>query len=414
MKIRQFLDCSRRGLLLLGILFNALILSSPATAGSISTDPGFRQFMEEGGDWLLPLQQPSGAFPWTSTDPDGIFVNVQAPIGFGLLSAWQATGREDFRDASIAVADWLIANQAQFDSGLPRFRSYDAYFFVRLSNLTGIPTYLDHARTFFFDRLEAGIYGPDDDWDIVDFVAAEIARRGAQAPVGEVVAAWDLALATVAANEAGISQFNPSLAAGVREALADAPDETFILGDAGFDVLGLAGGVWAAGITGLSVAPTAGLWADVTDNQGLAQALLGFQSGEGGFLQSSLALSDPIDPTNTVSQQTAFALLGLQALGGQQFAPQLRQALASLIAFQFPDGKISYFHPNVDLETVNTNGDVLNHAYALQAFSEIQDDVAPPPVVPVPALNRPALILLTIVLAIAGLFGTRAFAGRLG
>jgi len=411
MNSQCLLDALRGWILGPAALVITLCGSAPVLAGDVSTDPEFLQFMEDGGDWLLPLQQPDGSFPWTSTDPGSIFVNVQAPIGFGLLSAWQATGREDFRDAAIDVADYLIANQAEFPGGNPVFRSYDAYFLVRLSNATGIATYADHVQMFFWDRLQAGTYGPDGDWDIADFVAAEIARRGGQPAVGEVVAAWDLALVAVAASEAGLNQFNNALMAGVRQALEDAPDESFALGDAGFDVLGLAGAVWAAGITGQSAAPADGLWAGVTDNQGLAEALLDFQSQEGAFLQSSLALSDPIDPENTVSQNTAFAMLGLQALDGIQFAGELQAALESLITFQMPDGQISYFHPDVDLSTVSTAGDVLSHGYALQAFSEIQGEVSPRPAVNVPLLGWPGLIFLALLL---GLAGGRAFAGRFG
>jgi len=409
MNSQRLFDALRVWMLAPAALVVTLCFSAPAMAGNVSTDPEFLQFMEDGGDWLLPLQQPDGSFPWTSTDPGSIFINVQAPIGFGLLSAWQATGRVDFRDAAIDVADYLIANQAEFTGGNPVFRSYDAYFLVRLSTVTGTSTYADHVQTFFWDRLQAGTYGPDGDWDIADYVAAEIARRGDRPSTGEVVAAWDLALVTVAANEAGLNQFNNALMAGVRQALEDAPDDSFSLGDAGFDVLGLTGGIWAAGITGQSAVPAAGFWAGVTDNQGLAEALLDLQSQEGGFLQSTLALEDPIDPENTVSQQTAFAMLGLQALGGMQFAGELQIALESLFRFQMPDGQISYFHPDVDLSTVSTAGDVLSHGYALQAFAEIQGEVPPRPAVTVPLLGWPGLLFLAALLA---LVGGRAFAVR--
>lgn len=401
---------SRRGRSALAALALAFFHCAPAVAGGISTNPGYQQFMEDGGDWLLPLQQPDGSFPWTSDTPGSIFINVQAPIGFGLISAWQATGRTDFRDAAIEVADYLIANQAQFPDTNPIFRSYDAYFLVRLSTLTGVPTYAAHVQTFLWDRLQAGTYGPSGDWDIVDYVASEIARRGGSAATGEVVAAWDLALISVAANEAGISAFDNALMAGVRQALEDAPDDNYVLGESGYDVLGLAGGVWAAGVTGQSAVPAAGPWSGVGDNLGLANALVEYQSGGGSFLQSSSALASPIDPEDTVTQTTAFALLALQQLDTLQFLAELQDALDGLIFFQRPGGQIIYYHPDVDLSTVSMLGDVLTHAYALQAFAEIQGTPNPALPVPVPVLGWPALLLLMALLALVGWRGLRTAA----
>lgn len=400
MNHRTLIHSPRGRLFVAAALVFSLCFGAPVSAGVVSTNPAYVQFMEDGGDWLLPLQQPDGSFPWTSTVPGSIFINVQAPIGFGLLSASQATGRADFLDAAIDVADYLIANQAQFTGGDPVFRSYDAYFLVRLSTVSGVSTYADHVQTFLWDRLQAGTYGPSGDWDIVDYVASEIARRGGQAPVGEVVAAWDLALIAVAADEAGIGAFDNALMAGIRQALEDAPDDNFVLGSSGYDVLGLTGGVWAGGLTGQSAVPAAGQWSGASGNLDLAQILLSYQSDQGAFLQSSQALANPIDVENTVSQHTAFAMLALQAFGGQQFAPELRDALDALIAFQMASGKISYYHPDVDLSTVSTNGDVLTHAYALQAFAEIQDAVTPGQSIPVPVMSPAALALLVVLMAL--------------
>lgn len=383
------------------LLMLALCWSSLSLAGGPSTDPAYQQFMEDGGDWLLPQQHPDGSFPWTSSDPGSVYINVQAPIGLALVSAWEVTGRSDFLDAAVEVGDYLLANQAQFLSGQPIFRSYDAYFLERLAAATGDTTYSNHMQTYFWDRIEAGIYGPSDDWDIVDYVASEIARRGSQAATREVVAAWDLALVAVAANESGNTQFNNELMDGVRLALETSPDINYTLGSSGYDVLGLTGAVWAGAVTGQSAAPSAGLWAGTTNNQELAGALLDYQAAEGGFLQSSLALSNPIDPEQTVSQTTAFALLALAELGGSQYFDELNAALDSLIFFQMGSGQINYYHPNVDLGTVTTDGDVLTHAYALQAFSEIQG--IPQPAISVPVLGLPGLLILALALGWLGL-----------
>lgn len=376
-------------------LFLGLLLATAALAQGPSTDPDYQQFMEDGGDWLLPLQQPDGSFPWTSDDPGSIFINVQAPIGQALIAAWQVTDRADFLDAAVDVGDYLLANQAEFPDGNPVFRSYDAYFLTRLADATGDSTYSDHLQNFFWDRIEAGTYGPDADWDIVDYVAAEIDRRGDNPATREVVAAWDLALVAVAADESGIDQFDDELMDGVRLALETSPDIDYELGSSGYDVLGLTGAVWAGAITGQSAVPSDGLWAGLADNQALANALLGYQAAPGSFLQSTLANSDPIDPEQTVSQTTAFALLGLAELGGSQYFDELTAALESMILFQESDGRILYYHPDVDLSTVPSSGDVLEHAYALQAFADVQGVSEP---FSIPALGFPGLLILALSL----------------
>lgn len=382
----------------LTVLLLSAFWCTAALGGGPSTDPDYQAFMEDGGDWLLPLQQPDGSFPWTSDEPGSIFINVQAPIGQALIAAWEVTDRADFLDAAVDVGDYLLANQAEFPDGNPVFRSYDAYFLVRLAAATGDTTYSDHLQDFFWDRIEAGTYGPDADWGITDYVAAEIDRRGNSSATREVVAAWDLALVAVAADESGISQFDDELMDGVRLALETSPDIDYELGSSGYDVLGLTGAVWAGAITGQSAVPDAGEWAGLADNQALANALLDYQAAQGGFLQSTLALTDPIDPEETVTQTTAFALLGLAELGGSQYFNQLTAALDSLIFFQMADGKVNYFHPDVDLTTVDTRGDVLTHAYALQAFADVQG--VPEPFA-IPVLGLPGLVIL--VLAVAGI-----------
>ncbi|MGY6629504.1 MAG: hypothetical protein ACXIUL_00715 [Wenzhouxiangella sp.] len=380
--------------------FVLLAMSVPAMANFAA----YQQFMNDGGDWLLGQQNADGSFPWTANQPGSNFVNVQAPAGLGMLSVHQITNRPEFLQAAIDVGDYLVANQATHADGTPIFRSYDPYFFTRLSAQSGDSSYQDLLDSQFWGRIEAGIYGPNGDWGIEDYVAAEIARRANQN--NTAVAAWDLALVIVAGSESGWEQFHPALMDGVRLALESTPDTSFALGAAGFDVLALVGGVWAGGVTGMSAVPADGAFAGAATNEDLIGILLSYQSDLGTFLQSSLALDDPIDPELTIAQTTAFGLLALQSYGGSNYFGPIRRALEGLIFFQEADGFIFNYHPNTDPADVPGSGTALAHAYALQAFAETQG--TQPPAVGVPVANGPWLWLMMLSLMLAGLLVMRS------
>jgi len=356
------------------------------------------QFVEDAADWLLGQQNPDGSMPWTADEPGSAFVNVQAPAGAAMVAAWEFTGDQDYLDSAVDVASFLVPNMAQFPGGAT-FRSFDPLFFERLSQATGDAQYANLVQSEFWDRLAAGTYGPTSDWDIEDYVDSELLRRANQGLPS--VAAWDLSLVIAATRVAGIGQFDSALIGGIRDALGTAPDGSYVLGSDGFDVVGLAGGIWGGALTGLSAAPAVGPWSAASSNADLATILLGFQSTDGGFLQSSLALSSPVDPEQTVAQSTAFAALGLSALSRSQYFDEIDSALDTLRFFQMPNGMINYYHPNVDLDTVSTNGSSLDHAYALLAFADVGEQA--PPSVPVPTLGIWALavlILATLMIAL--------------
>ena len=398
-----------KGFLSMSVMAAAVLLASFGShAVANQPVPGFTQFMQSSGEWLLSQQRANGSFPTSVGDPETIFnANIQSAAGLGMLSAWFATEDEDFLDSARNAADHLINN---FDmwSGTggtqPRIRTFDPLFFIRLSAATGDPTYADFIQANFWNPLTAGTYGgPTRMWDIDDYVVSELARR---AGPGQVIAAWDLALVAVAAEEAGITAFRSSLAAGAATALGTAPDDAYTLGTVGFDLLGLAGGVWLAAATGQSVTPADGPWAGLTTVQ-LAQQLIAHQAGSGGVLQSTLALTSPVDEIQTVSQVTAFAVLGLDALDPNAFRNQIRRGLRALIdIFQEPDGRVSYYHPAVDLGSV---GDPKPypylHAYVMFSVNEGGDE--PPPATAVPMFSAWSLLLLLLLTLSVGWMALR-------
>ncbi|MGY6555008.1 MAG: hypothetical protein ACXIUM_10880 [Wenzhouxiangella sp.] len=388
-----------KGFLAACVMFAGLGMASFAPPASASGTPGFEPFMQAAGEWLLGQQRPNGSFPNSAGDPPTLtFASVQSPSGLGMLSSWVATDDPDFLASAIAAGDFLLNGGFRLfpNTGEPEIRTFDPLFFIRLSAATGDPAYADFITDNFWAPLAAGTYGPNGDWDIADYVAAEIARR---ASVGSAAAAWDLSLIVAAAEEAGVTGFRTALAAGAAQALGFAPDTDYILGSRGFDLLGLAGAVWIGALTGESVTPASGQWAGLSLN-GLANALLTFQAQGGSFLQSSAAFSSPVDVGQTTSQNTSFALLALSTLDEQQFFPQIVSGLNSLINdFQTPGGRISYFHPEADLGAAgDTKPFPYVHAYILFSVNETRD---PEPFVPVPVpmfgLGGLALLLLTML-----------------
>lgn len=388
-----------KGFLAIFVMTAGMGLASFAPPASANATPGFEPFMQAAGEWLLAQQRPDGSFPNSAGDPPTLtFASVQSPSGLGMLSSWVATDDADFLDAAVAAGDFLLGGGFRLFpiTTRPEIRTFDPLFFVRLSAATGNPAYADFIQDNFWTPLAAGTYGPNGDWGIAEYVAAEINRR---TTVGRAAAAWDLSLIAAAAEEAGVTGFRAGLAAGAREALGFAPDPDYVLGSRGFDLLGLAGAVWIGALTGESVTPTAGPWAGLSLN-GLASALIAHQAPGGSFLQSSDALSNPIDVGQTTSQTTSFALLALDALDSTVYLDQITRGLNSLInEFQTPGGRISYFHPDADLGTAgDTKPFPYVHAYVLFSVNETDPDPEPDPVpVPIFGLWGLALLLMTML-----------------
>jgi hypothetical protein len=154
-----------------------------------------------------------------------------------------------------------------------------------------------------------------------------------------------------------------------------------------------------AGITGESVTPAAGQWAGLT-TAGLAAALIDHQSNDGGFLQSTQAFSSPVDPVQTVSQVTSFAVLALQSLSETQYFLQITAGLNELVnTFQEPSGRINYYHPLVDLSTVDDPKPFIYlSGYGLYAVQDARDPESP--FRPVPTLGPWAVALLILLLSV--------------
>jgi len=331
-----------------------LYLQQPATRGSIDPD-----FLPDAADWLLTQQQPSGAFPFTAGET-ATPANVQAPIIAGLLRAWRRAQNPAYLDAAEAAGLWLVDNQARFDAGngSRRFTGADAFVFQQLTRATGDAQFAQLVADEFWGPLAAGTYGPDGDWGIAEFIQTEFDRR---VNIEEVVA-WDLAWAAAAAFGAGETAFLDEINAGIETSLEANPVD----GGAVFDLLGLAGAVWAGGRTGAVLDPQSGLFANADSTLDLAMELAMFQDpATGGFYFNTTLAMMPDDPNALDTQVTAFALLGLDLLDRATFDPEIQAAGGFLADQQLADGQIVPY-PGADPQGTGT---VETHAESMAGFA---------------------------------------------
>ncbi|MBU1187528.1 MAG: choice-of-anchor D domain-containing protein [Gammaproteobacteria bacterium] len=309
-------------------------LRSPASHGlarsaaATRTSPAL-DFINNAAAWLLTEQQPGGGFPWTAGSTS-VFTNTQAPTAYGLIQAFRRTGNPAYIAAATAAGDYLLANPNNFPAtSIKRFTGADTLFLVELTRATGDQQYRNLVVSDFWNRLQAGTYGPDNNWDAADFVAAEFVRR---ASIPEVVA-WDLSWGVVAAHIEGRTQIAQAFIDGILQSLESVPQA-----GADNDLVGLSGAVWAAARVGAELDPATGKWAAADNTMELANLLLGFQQASGGVLFNSSA--DPLDASNQDSQVTAFTLLALDLLDRDGFAAQIASAGQYLIDQQQANGQI--------------------------------------------------------------------------
>ncbi|MBN1858954.1 right-handed parallel beta-helix repeat-containing protein, partial [Candidatus Bipolaricaulota bacterium] len=310
----------------------------------------------DAADWLLSQQLSSGGFPWTPGGSET--TNTQGPSGNGLLAAAGHTGMVLYLDAALATGDYLVPVYTKYyaDSD-PRFSTYDPLFLEMLSQGTGDLTYSSFVQTYFWDYLAAGTYGESNDTDAVDFGLGVVTSRAGQGIVE--ISPWDIAGAAVGAQMAG----EPAIAADLMQGVLAGLDATTTAG--GYDVIGLAGAVWASGITGIDLDPTAGIYAAANSTADLAAILatMTLAGNNGAWLYDSTA--DPTDASYADTQTTAFALLAFQAFDPVTYADQIGRGVAFIRSLQYTDGQFLAY----PTAAPNTSGSVEVQAESLLAIA---------------------------------------------
>jgi hypothetical protein len=313
-------------------------------------------------DWLRSQQTSAGCFPWT---PGGSCPpNTQGPSARGLLKAYQHTTSAIYKSAAEATGNYLVPNYPRtFTDGDPRFATHDPLFLEELSQVTGNSIYANFVQTHFWDKLTAGTYGENNDMDASEFGASVVSARASQRIVE--LSPWDLSATAIAAHVAGETAHRDALMAQVLAGL-----NATTASDNDYDVIGLAGAVWASAITGYNLDPTSGRYVGYSTTAELAGLLASWQrSSDGAWLWSTTA--DPGDVTNGDLQSTAFAIMALNSVNSTLYHSQVARGAAFIRSLQQTSGQF-LIYPTA---SPSANGSVESHAEALASLVTVAPDV---------------------------------------
>ncbi|MBI5840908.1 MAG: S-layer homology domain-containing protein [Chloroflexi bacterium] len=310
-------------------------------------------------DWLLGQQDVSGGFPWT---PGGtVTVNTQGPSARGLLKAYEHTGNTLYLDGAGENGDFLVTSYPRtYTDGDPRFATHDPLFLEQLGQVTGDTAYAGFVQTNFWDKLTAGTYGEANDMDAADFGDYVVDGRTSQGIVE--LSPWDLSATAIAAHVAGETASRDALMSKILRGL----NETTSAYNT-YDVIGLAGAVWASAVTGVELDPTAGVYASANSNADLVAILLTMRTTDGAWKWSTTLTSDP---ANADTQTTAFAILALNAYSRATYLTDIARGAAYIRGVQDVSGQF-LLYPG---DTPGSDGSVETHAEALTALVEVAPD----------------------------------------
>lgn len=343
------------------------VLSPKPQHGGIEVSLGNELFIETAANYLL-AQQVAGGFPWTAGG--GVFSNTQGTTARGMLLAYLLTQDEAYLNSAIANGNWYLINVATYPDGDPRFDTHTPNFLEQLSAVTGDPQYANFVQTWFWDKLTSGTYGANNDLDAADFGALVVTARAGQGYVA--LSPWDLSATVIAAHIAGETAIRDALMTyGVLNGL-----ESTTASDYYYDVLGLAGAIWASGVTGIDLNPTAGRYAAASSTADLVTELLSLTltSNPGAWLWSSVA--DDTDPTNADLQATAFAIMALNAYDRATYLDRIAAGAAFIRSLEESSGEfLSYpTAPPGSIGGVEAHGEALTAICTVAPSDTYVDD----------------------------------------
>ncbi len=348
-------SCGVRTVLASALLALAVLAAGPvASAGTIG----------DAADWLVGHQNADGSFPWTVGG--GVYSNVQAPPGMGLFRAYQATGNTTYLDAAKKTGDYLLTKPKKYSDGDMRFATHDPMFLELLGG-----SYASFLQTEFWDKLTAGTYGESNDMDAAAWGSSVVSGRTSQGIVE--LSPWDLSASAIGAHIGGETAIRNALMGAILDGL-----EATGSSDTDYDLIGLAGAIWASAVTGIDLDPTAGRWASAGSTSDLADTLNAYIAPNGGWVYNTTAA---LTSDNADTQTTAFALLGLFALDPSAYASQIEDGLAYLRSVQNASGQFLVW-PGA---STTAAGGVETHGEALHAYSVV---------VPTPSAGLLGLTLL--------------------
>jgi hypothetical protein len=274
------------------------------------------------GNRLAATQNADGGWGWPLTGPSA--PNTLAPIAMGLARTYEVTSDPDLYTALQKAGACLLTKTNNFSPP-------DGYLAAELDRVFGGTTYVTHLNNNFYGPLAGGTYNRNGAGTLYDTAAYVNYIRSSRASQGVPnLAAWDLGTGLVAAACCGVSGAQLDIwIAGVEGEINE------LDGDGYYDVVGLAGGLYALAFVHEEFDPTGGEHAAAGSLADLADILAGYQiDASGGFTWNSNYLN-PYEYNETV-QETAYAILALAAVGGHD--PEIQAAGNWLLSFQLGTG----------------------------------------------------------------------------
>ncbi len=270
---------------------------------------------QSGGDRLTTLQNSDGGWGWPLTGASAL--NTLSPIAMGLGKAYDHTGDADHLAALQKAGALLLTKDGNFSPS-------DGYLAAELDAKFGVTTYTDYVKAHFYDLLAAGTYQrlgsscygcPDSTlYDTARYVDLIRSSRTAQG-IGNL-GAWDVGMGLVGAEMIGVDSADLNIWIAGTEAALNQVDGTQY-----YDVIGLSGGLYGLALAGAEFDPTSGQYASAWNLDGLGAILESYQLSTGGFTWNSQYQNE--GEGNETNQETAYAVLALNALNRQEFLPSI-------------------------------------------------------------------------------------------
>ncbi len=308
-------DCLVVGVLLLGIAAIAL-------AGTEDNA------LYLGGVRLDATQRSDGGWGWPLTYGAGTpsALNTIGPIGMGLAQAECNASNPSFRAALADTGALLLTKTNNFSPS-------DGYLATMLDSVFGGTAYRNFLMDKYYGPLAAGTYnksGAGTLYSTATYVQLIRSQRAAGGTPN--MAEWDLGMGVVGAVACGADP--AAWVSGVKAQLNQHNSHAY------YDVIGLAGALYGLAAAGQDFDPTAGDLAAASSVQDLAKILAGYQiktgAGAGGFTWNANYVI-PNDNDETV-QETAYAILALNAVDRAAYLDAIQSAADWLIAMQLATG----------------------------------------------------------------------------
>jgi len=324
-------------------------LLAAANAATSPSDSG----IVKAADWLKAQQTASGAFPWEINGR--IQPDIQGTIARGELVAYDVTRDTSFLNSAIKTGNYLVNSYPRsFSDGDPEFAAHDVMFLEELTRLTNDAKYAQFVQRYFWDKLNAGTYGENNDQDAGEWAANYVGYADYHSWVA--LRPWFMASPAIAAHYSGEYAIRDSLMISILKKL-----EATKSSNKDGDLTGLAGAIWASAHTGFDLDPKAGRWASSNSTADLVSKLVSYQRSEGDwpYDTSSRAASHVGDVSTTT-----WAVMALKAWNPANYASNIDKGLDFIQSNQQPNGQI-LTNPGYAPETV-TGVEV--HSEALQVL----------------------------------------------